>query len=72
MEKALAGLDDAEKPAARLTLLTALAPYQIDENTIAAFSAQQPGDDKLIAATAWASFTAARRIGTWLSTQTPA
>jgi AhpD family alkylhydroperoxidase len=71
VEKALAGLDDAEKPAARLALLTALAPYQIDENTIAAFRAQQPGDDKLIAATAWASFTAARRVGTWLSPQTP-
>ena len=67
VEKALAGLDDAEKPAARLALLTALAPYQIDENTIAAFRAQQPGDEKLIAATAWASFTAARRVGTWLS-----
>jgi AhpD family alkylhydroperoxidase len=45
VDAALAGLDDADKPAARLTLLTALAPYQIDENTIAAFRAQQPGDD---------------------------
>jgi hypothetical protein len=33
---------------------------------INAFRAQQPGDDKLIEATAWASFTAARRIGSWL------
>ncbi len=67
MEKAVTGLADAEKPAAHLALLSALAPYQIDENTIAAFRTQQPGDDKLIAATAWASFTAARRVGTWLS-----
>jgi AhpD family alkylhydroperoxidase len=66
VEKAVPGLADAEKPAARLALLTALAPYQIDENTIAVFRAQQPGDDKLIAATAWSSFTAARRVGTWL------
>ena len=72
MGAVLAGLDDADKPAARLTLLTALAPYQIDENTIAAFRAQHPGDNKLIAATAWVSFTAARRVGTWLSPHTPA
>ena len=67
VEPAVAGLEDAEKPAARLTLLTALASYQVDEGIINTFRAQQPGDDKLIAATAWASFTAARRVGTWLS-----
>ena len=67
VDAALAGLDDAEKPAARLTLLTALASYQVDEGIINTFRAQQPGDYKLIAATAWASFTAARRVGTWLS-----
>jgi len=66
VEEATAGLDEADKPAARLALLTALAPYQVDASVIEAFRAQQPGDDKLIAATAWASFTAARRIGTWL------
>ena len=66
VEKAVTGLADSDKPAARLTLLTAFAPYQIDENTIAAFRAQQPEDKKLIAATAWASFTAARWVGTWL------
>lgn len=66
VEKAVTRLAEAERPAARLALLTALASYQIDEATIAAFRAQQPGDDKLIAATAWASFTAARRVGTWL------
>jgi len=71
VDAAIAGLDDAEKPAARLTLLTALASYQVDEGIINTFRAQQPGDDKLIAATAWASFTAARRVGTWLSPQTP-
>ena len=62
----VARLAEVKRPAARLALLTALASYQIDKDTIAAFRAQQPGDDKLIAATAWASFTAARRVGTWL------
>ena len=69
VDAALAGLEDADQPAARLTLLTALASYQVDEGIINTFRAQQPGDDKLIAATAWASFTAARRVGTWLSPQ---
>jgi AhpD family alkylhydroperoxidase len=71
VEKVLAGLDEADKPAARLTLLTALASYQVDDGIINTFRSQQPGDDKLIAATAWASFTAARRVGTWLSPHTP-
>ncbi|MCP4164746.1 MAG: hypothetical protein GY759_02495 [Chloroflexi bacterium] len=62
----MAGLADTDKPAARLALLTALAPHQIDEMIVDAFRAQQPGDDMLIAATAWASFTAARRVGSWL------
>jgi len=63
-------LDEVDRSAARLALLTALASYQADEGVIEVFRIQQPGDDKLIAATAWASFTAARRVGTWL--QVPA
>ena len=66
VEEAIAGLDEAHKPAARLALLTALASYQVDEGAIKAFRAHHPGDDKLVGATAWASFTAARRIGSWL------
>jgi AhpD family alkylhydroperoxidase len=54
------------KPAARLALLVALASYQVDEGVIKAFRSQYPGDDKLIGAAAWASFMAARRIGSWL------
>ncbi len=68
VEKAVTGLADADKSGARLALLTALAPYQIDKKTIAAFRAQQPEDKMLISATAWSSFTAARRVGTWLYT----
>ena len=66
VQEAIARLDETAKPVARLALLTALAPYQVDAGVIEAFRAQQPKDDRLIAAAAWASFTAARRIGTWL------
>ncbi|MCK6629226.1 MAG: carboxymuconolactone decarboxylase family protein [Anaerolineae bacterium] len=66
LEEAITELDETYKPAARLALLTALASYQVDEGIIRAFQTQYPGDDKLIGATAWASFTAARRAGDWL------
>ncbi len=66
VEKAIEEFDGASKAAGRLTLLTALAPHQVDEGVINGFRAYQPEDDKLVGATAWASFTAARRIGTWL------
>ena len=49
------------------TVLTALASYQVDEGAIHAFRSQYQRDDKLTGAAAWASFTAARRIGSWLS-----
>jgi AhpD family alkylhydroperoxidase len=66
-EDAVAELnEDAEQSLARLLLLTALASYQVDADVIAAFRKQRPGDDQLIAATAWASLHAARRIATWL------
>ncbi|MBV7329036.1 hypothetical protein KFU94_12405 [Chloroflexi bacterium TSY] len=72
VEEAIADLVEGDKPAGRLTLLTALASYQVDEGVINAFRWQQPDDETLIGATAWASFTAARRIGAWLHVGQPA
>jgi AhpD family alkylhydroperoxidase len=66
VEEAIARLDEVHQAAARLALLTALASYQVDEGVITAFRSQHPGDDQLIGAAAWASFTAARRVGSWL------
>jgi len=54
------------RSAARLALLTALAPYRVDAGEVAAFRADWPGDQPLAAITVWASFTAARRICSWL------
>lgn len=62
---AVAPLADADRPAARLALLAALAPFQVDDATIADFRRGAPDDATLVAATAWASFTAARRIASW-------
>jgi AhpD family alkylhydroperoxidase len=61
-----ADLPGKHQPAVRLALLTALAPYRVGAGEIAAFRAAWPGDRALVAVTAWASFTAARRITGWL------
>ena len=67
VERAIADLSASDRPAARLAMLVALASFQIDTDVIQAFRAQHPSDADLIAATAWASFAAARRAGTLLA-----
>jgi AhpD family alkylhydroperoxidase len=66
VEEALVEVKDEHRATARLVLLTALASYQVDASIVEDFQAHYPHDAQLIAATAWASFTAARRVGTWL------
>ncbi|NTV08089.1 MAG: hypothetical protein HGA81_05735 [Chlorobium limicola] len=63
---ALAKPDASEKSAGRLALLAALAPHRITEEYVHEFSAAFPGDRKLLGVLAWSSFTAARKIGSWL------
>jgi len=66
LNKQSAGSNDVSKAAGRLALLTALASYQVDEGIVLVFRVHFPEDDKLLGTLAWASFTAARRIGSWL------
>jgi len=66
VESAIAGLTGADLAAGRLTLLTALASYQVDEKVIEAFRAHYATDAQLVGAVAWASGAAARRIASWL------
>ncbi len=66
IEQEIRGLNEASHAAGRLTLLTALAPHQVDDAIIRAFQTHFREDEKLLGALAWASFTAARKIGTWL------
>ncbi len=56
----------SERTTAKLALLAALAPYQVEKEDVLAFRKHFPEDAKLIGALAWASFSAARRIGNWL------
>jgi len=66
VEEAMSELNEKSKNIGRLVLLTAIAPYQVDEGVVNDFTTQINGDDRLLGALAWGSFTAARRIGTWL------
>ncbi|WBB80687.1 carboxymuconolactone decarboxylase family protein [Micromonospora sp. WMMD882] len=59
----VAVLPEADRPAARLALLAALASYQVDDTLIADVRAGGLDDADLVALVAWASLAAARRIG---------
>lgn len=63
----LVTLAETDRPAARLALLTALAPHQVDDGVIADFRARAPADAALVAVLAWASLTAARRLMRWVA-----
>ncbi len=65
-EDAIGRFDESTQSAARLALLTALAPKRVDEETVLDFRKHFPQDEKLIGVLAWSSFAAARKIGTWL------
>ncbi|BCB89759.1 hypothetical protein Psuf_070720 [Phytohabitans suffuscus] len=64
-EELVAELPASERAAGRLALLAALASYQVDDTVVAEFRAAAPDDRTLVEAAAWASFAAARRIGSW-------
>ncbi|MFC7037666.1 carboxymuconolactone decarboxylase family protein [Nonomuraea rubra] len=61
--EATAALPDALRPPATLALLIALAPYQVDDGVVEACRRTGQDDRSLIELTAWASLSAARRVG---------
>jgi AhpD family alkylhydroperoxidase len=65
-ESHLEQLDEQYHPLARLCLLVALAPYQVDEQDITAFRSLRPDDEQLVIACSWSAFVTAKRIGRWL------
>jgi AhpD family alkylhydroperoxidase len=66
IDEVVTAVPERQRAATRLALLTALAPYRVGPDEVAAFRAAWPGDRALVAVTTWASFTAARRIAGWL------
>jgi AhpD family alkylhydroperoxidase len=67
VEEPIKRLHATKRPAARLALLAALASFQVDAEVVASFRESSPGDDALVGTVTWAAFTAARRVGEWLS-----
>ncbi len=67
VDEALSELDREKRPGARVALLAALAPYQIDAELIDAYRAKGANDRQIVAAIAWASFVAASRVAEWIA-----
>ncbi len=65
-EKYVTDIDEHLKPVVRLSLLTAISPYQIDDEIIGSYREFNSNDEALLGTLSWASFLAARRIGKWL------
>jgi AhpD family alkylhydroperoxidase len=70
VDDATGALPAPHRAIGRLALLTAFASYQVDTQVLddARTSPGRAGDANLVAAASWASFAAARRIGSWLHT----
>ena len=66
----VATLPTAQRAVGRLTLLIALASYQVDQGIVDDFRRTAPEDGTLIEVASWASMAAARRISTWLHEET--
>jgi hypothetical protein len=71
-DEAVAGLDETDRPAGRLAILTAFAPYQVGKADVDGFrSTAKSGDEAVISLTSWASMAVARTAGSWLREQAP-
>jgi AhpD family alkylhydroperoxidase len=66
VDEAVSALDREARPGARVSLLAALAPHQIDAGVIDDYRAEGADDRQIVAAVAWASFVAASRVAEWL------
>jgi AhpD family alkylhydroperoxidase len=61
------GLPEQLRAATRLALLTSLAPHQVTDADVTAARALLTTDAALVTALAWSAWTAARRVGQWIS-----
>jgi len=67
LEQSLENISHQYKPVARLCLLAAFAPYQVDENVIQDYRQVHPDDYSLLITTAWASMAATCAINMWVT-----
>ncbi len=60
-------LNRSEQAAATVALLTALSPAQMSDDIIAEYRRYHAEDGPLVSTVAWAAFTAARRMTSWVA-----
>lgn len=66
VEDAVATLSADHQPLARIALLSAIAPYQVDSSLGDAIRAQGHADTTILDVASWAIFSAVRQVNTWL------
>jgi AhpD family alkylhydroperoxidase len=66
LDEAVVGLATEDLAAARLAVLTALAPERVTAEDVATFAADQPGDAALVALLAWSAYQTTHRAAGWL------
>jgi hypothetical protein len=67
VEQTVKKITGPSKIAAKLALLTAITPYQIDDDLVRDFRSAYKEDIQLLNVLSWSSFTAARKIGSFYS-----
>jgi AhpD family alkylhydroperoxidase len=63
IDDAIRPLDERAGAAARLALLVAMAPHQIDDRVVGVFRETNPSDEAVVTSAAWASLIATKAIG---------
>ncbi|APU15754.1 MULTISPECIES: carboxymuconolactone decarboxylase family protein [Actinoalloteichus] len=63
----VADLPRTARPAGLLALLVAFSSYQVDTSVVAGLRRHGADDATIVDVVAWASFAAARRVGSWMN-----
>jgi AhpD family alkylhydroperoxidase len=76
LEQGLVALSEEHRAGGRLALLSALAPYRVDEGVISSYREtvaddDRSADERIVGAVAWGALAAARRVGSWLQAPLP-
>ncbi len=71
VEEEIAGLAVQDRAVARLSLVVAKAPYQVDEGLVEAVLGSARDEARLVRVLAWAAFSAGRRVAERIALHTP-
>ena len=66
MEKYLHSVDSQHQDILKLSILLTMSPYRVTKDIVKEFEVNHEDSKLLLATAAWASFNAAKRIGSWL------